>query len=90
MKPLDPYLAKWPDWNQFMDTAKTAAKAEDGKTYGVPDGTDTRGLWFSKDIQKAGLPEGLPCTSLTTCTRVLPLPGGVGAMTIKRKGVRQT
>ncbi|MFI6930721.1 extracellular solute-binding protein [Streptomyces sp. NPDC050287] len=57
LKPLDPYLAKWPDWNQFMDTAKAAAKAEDGKTYGVPDGTDTRGLWFSKDIfAKAGLP----------------------------------
>lgn len=57
LKPLDPYLAKWPDWNQFMDTAKTAAKAEDGKTYGVPDGTDTRGLWFDKAIfAKAGLP----------------------------------
>jgi multiple sugar transport system substrate-binding protein len=57
LKPLDPYLAKWPDWNRFMATAKEAAKAQDGKTYGIPDGTDTRGLWFSKDIfAKAGLP----------------------------------
>ncbi|WP_128434745.1 extracellular solute-binding protein [Streptomyces cyaneus] len=57
LKPLDPYLAKWQDWNQFIDTAKEAAKGEDGKTYGIPDGTDTRGLWFSKDIfKKAGLP----------------------------------
>ncbi|MEU6378445.1 extracellular solute-binding protein [Streptomyces sp. NPDC046909] len=57
LKPLDAYLAKWPDWNQFIDTAKTAAKAEDGKTYGVPDGTDTRGLWYDKGIfAKAGLP----------------------------------
>ncbi|MFJ2238480.1 extracellular solute-binding protein [Streptomyces sp. NPDC087859] len=57
LKPLDAYLAKWPDWDQFIDTAKTAAKAEDGKTYGVPDGTDTRGLWFDKGIfAKAGLP----------------------------------
>ncbi|MBG0852424.1 extracellular solute-binding protein [Streptomyces spinoverrucosus] len=57
LKPLDDYLADWPDWNQFIDTAKTAAKAEDGKTYGVPDGTDTRGLWFDKAVfQKAGLP----------------------------------
>ncbi|MFG2556802.1 extracellular solute-binding protein [Streptomyces sp. NPDC048581] len=57
LKPLDPYLAKWQDWNQFIDTAKAAAKGEDGKTYGVPDGTDTRGLWFNKDIfKKAGLP----------------------------------
>ncbi|MBD0424289.1 extracellular solute-binding protein [Streptomyces sp. TRM S81-3] len=57
LKPLDPYLAKWKDWDQFIDTAKAAAKGEDGKTYGVPDGTDTRGLWFSKDVfAKAGLP----------------------------------
>ena len=40
-----------------MDTAKGAAKAQDGKTYGVPDGTDTRGLWYNKQIfAKAGLP----------------------------------
>ncbi|MGR3935540.1 ABC transporter substrate-binding protein [Streptomyces sp. BRA346] len=57
LRPLDDYLAKWKSWDQFVDTAKTAAKAEDGKTYGVPDGTDTRGLWFNKEIfAKAGLP----------------------------------
>ncbi|MDN0195842.1 extracellular solute-binding protein [Streptomyces sp. S.PNR 29] len=57
LKPLDPYLAKWQDWDRFIDTAKAAAKGEDGRTYGVPDGTDTRGLWFRKDIfAKAGLP----------------------------------
>ncbi|MER6732669.1 extracellular solute-binding protein [Streptomyces puniciscabiei] len=57
LKPLDLYLATWPDWNQFIDTAKAAAKGQDGKTYGVPDGTDTRGLWFDKRIFKqAGLP----------------------------------
>ncbi|MFI0504675.1 extracellular solute-binding protein [Streptomyces albogriseolus] len=57
LKPLDPYLAGWKDWDRFIDTAKAAAKGEDGKTYGVPDGTDTRGLWFSKDVfARAGLP----------------------------------
>ncbi|MFE2627941.1 extracellular solute-binding protein [Streptomyces sp. NPDC091290] len=57
LKPLDPYLAKWRDWDQFIDTAKAAAKGEDGRTYGVPDGTDTRGLWFDKGVfAKAGLP----------------------------------
>lgn len=57
LKPLDDYLAKWDDWGQFIDTAKAAAKGEDGKTYGVPDGTDTRGLWYDKAIfEKAGLP----------------------------------
>lgn len=57
LKPLDPCLAKWQDWPQFIDTAKAAARAEDGKTYGVPDGTDTRGLWFEKGVfKKAGPP----------------------------------
>jgi multiple sugar transport system substrate-binding protein len=57
LKPLDSYLATWPAWSQFIDTAKGAAKASDGKTYGVPDGTDTRGLWYNKHVfAKAGLP----------------------------------
>ncbi|MFI6943307.1 ABC transporter substrate-binding protein [Streptomyces sp. NPDC050418] len=58
LTPLDPYLKKWKDWPQFIETAQAAAKAEDGKTYGVPDGTDTRGIWYSKALfKKAGLPE---------------------------------
>jgi multiple sugar transport system substrate-binding protein len=57
LRPLDDYIAKWPDWDQFADTAKTAGKALDGKTYGIPTGTDTRGIWFNKEIlAKAGLP----------------------------------
>ncbi len=57
LRPLDAYIAKWDTWNQFVPTAKSAAKAQDGKTYGIPDGTDTRGLWFNKKIfKKAGLP----------------------------------
>lgn len=57
LKSLDGYLAKWPDWSKFVETAKGAAKASDGKTYGVPDGTDTRGLWYNKHVfTKAGLP----------------------------------
>ncbi|TJZ46078.1 extracellular solute-binding protein [Streptomyces piniterrae] len=57
LRPLDSYIGKWDDWSQFETTAKTAAKAQDGRTYGVPDGTDTRGLWFNKNIfEKAGLP----------------------------------
>jgi multiple sugar transport system substrate-binding protein len=57
LKPLDDYLAKWPDWDRFIDSAKAAAKGEDGRTYGVPDGTDTRGLWYDKAVfAQAGLP----------------------------------
>jgi multiple sugar transport system substrate-binding protein len=58
LKPLDDYINKWDQWSQFQDTAKGAAKALDGKTYGVPDGTDTRALWYNKQLfAKAGLPE---------------------------------
>ena len=56
LAPIDEYLASWPDWSQFTDSAKNAAKAQDGKTYGVPMGTDTRGLWYNKKIlQQAGI-----------------------------------
>ncbi len=57
LRPIDDYLANWQTWDQFLPTAKAAAKGQDGKTYGVPDGTDTRALWFNKDLfKKAGLP----------------------------------
>ena len=57
LRPLDEYIAAWPDWNNFVDTAKAAGRALDGKTYGIPTGTDTRGVWFNKEIlARAGLP----------------------------------
>jgi multiple sugar transport system substrate-binding protein len=55
--PIDKYLNKWSDWSKFSATARNAGKALDGKTYGVPMGTDTRGLYYNKQIfAKAGLP----------------------------------
>ena len=58
LQPLDDYLAEWDEWDQFVDSAKEAGAGDDGKTYGVSMGTDTRGLWFNKDVlKKAGLPE---------------------------------
>lgn len=58
LAPLDEFLTKWPDWEtQFPDSVKQAAKGADGKIYGVPISTDTRGLWYHKDVfAKAGLP----------------------------------
>ncbi len=59
LRPLDDKLAAWKDWSRFAPTAKASATATaaDGRTYGVPDGTDTRGLWFNKEIfARAGLP----------------------------------
>jgi multiple sugar transport system substrate-binding protein len=56
LAPLDDYLGKWADWSQFSDASKTAGKALDGKIYGVPMGTDTRALWYNKELfAQAGL-----------------------------------
>ncbi|ROS73340.1 extracellular solute-binding protein [Cellulomonas sp. PhB143] len=55
--PIDDYTAKWDDWSQFEDAAKNAGLGVDGKTYGVSMGTDTRGIFYNKDLfKKAGLP----------------------------------
>ncbi|MCI2418919.1 extracellular solute-binding protein [Saccharopolyspora sp. K220] len=57
LAPLDERLAQWPDWNQYIDTTKQAGKAQDGKTYGVPLDTDTRGLWYNRRLfAEVGLP----------------------------------
>jgi len=56
LAPLDSYVAKWKDWSNFVDNAKDAGKGDDGKVYGIPNGTDTRGLWYNKQLfQKAGI-----------------------------------
>jgi len=57
LRPLDDHLKTWSDWDQFQPAAKKAAQALDGKTYGIPDGTDTRALWYNKKLfAQAGLP----------------------------------
>ncbi|WP_171166345.1 extracellular solute-binding protein [Streptomyces sp. I05A-00742] len=57
LRPLDDKLAGWKDWDRYLPAAKALVRGADGSTYGVPDGTDTRGLWFNKEIfAKAGLP----------------------------------
>jgi multiple sugar transport system substrate-binding protein len=53
LKPLDSYLSSWQDWSQYQPASKAAMKyAADGKTYGVPDNTDTRGIWYNKTLFK--------------------------------------
>jgi len=57
LAPLDGYVKDWSDWSQFPDNARQAGQGDDGKLYGVSLGTDTRGLWYNKDLfAKAGLP----------------------------------
>ncbi|MFT3797928.1 extracellular solute-binding protein [Microbacterium sp.] len=55
--PIDDYLADWDDWSQFYDAAKEAGLGDDGQTYGVSMGTDTRAIYYNKNIfAAAGLP----------------------------------
>ncbi|KYH44619.1 extracellular solute-binding protein [Branchiibius sp. NY16-3462-2] len=56
LAPLDGYVSKWSDWSQFYDNAKQAGVGDDGKTYGISLGTDTRAIWYNKQLfQKAGI-----------------------------------
>lgn len=62
--PIDDYLADWDDWKLYDDGAKQAGVGDDGKMYGVSLGTDTRGIYFNKDLfETAGLPADWKPTS---------------------------
>ena len=50
---LDSRLGGWADWEKFDDAAKEAGKADDGGTYAVPLGTDTRAIWYNKKVLQA-------------------------------------
>ena len=57
---LDDYLVSYDDWTDgsYYESLKEGVTAADKKVYGVPYNTDTRGLWYNKEIFKqAGLPE---------------------------------
>ncbi|MGG6314466.1 ABC transporter substrate-binding protein [Paenibacillus macerans] len=60
LEPLDDRLKEWEDWTNgsFIEAMKKGVTASDGKVYGVPYNTDSRGLWYNKEIFKqVGLPE---------------------------------
>lgn len=50
LAPIDGYVSKWSDWSQFTPAAQAAGKGADGKLYGVPMGTDTRALYYNKEL----------------------------------------
>ncbi|MWB96981.1 extracellular solute-binding protein [Agromyces seonyuensis] len=57
LQPIDDYLTDWDGWDLYDDGAKQAGLGDDGKTYGISLGTDTRGLYYNKQIfEAAGLP----------------------------------
>ena len=56
---LDDMLANYSDWNNgsYYESLKEVVTTDSG-TYGIPYSTDTRGLWYNKELFKeAGLPE---------------------------------
>lgn len=60
LKPLDELVGadamSWEGWSQMPESIKTILQYN-GKTYGVPRGTDARVIWYNKDIiEKAGYP----------------------------------
>jgi multiple sugar transport system substrate-binding protein len=50
---LDSHLQAWNDWDAFDDAAKAAGLGDDGGTYAVPVGTDTRAIWYNKKVLAA-------------------------------------
>ncbi|MFJ5621646.1 ABC transporter substrate-binding protein [Peribacillus loiseleuriae] len=57
LESLDKQVENWDDWANFTENVKKGVIAEDGKVYGVPFNTDSRGIWYNKDLfAKAGLP----------------------------------
>jgi multiple sugar transport system substrate-binding protein len=57
---LDDYLGNYTEWTDgtYYDSLKRSVIGVDKKVYGIPYNTDTRGLWYNKEIfKKAGLPE---------------------------------
>ncbi|HWJ76984.1 MAG TPA: extracellular solute-binding protein [Niallia sp.] len=56
--PLDNYVNNWDQWQYYTENLKSGSIAEDGKIYAVPGTSDSRGLWFNKNVfKKAGLSE---------------------------------
>lgn len=58
LQPLDEQVKGWSDWNgKIIDNLKAGVTGEDGKVYGIPATSDTRGIWYNKELfQQAGLP----------------------------------
>ncbi|WP_270312882.1 extracellular solute-binding protein [Vagococcus fluvialis] len=56
--PLDDKVKEWDDWKNYTENLKAGSIAEDGVLYAIPGVSDSRGLWYNKNVFKeVGLPE---------------------------------
>lgn len=66
LTPLDDYVKDWDDWSNYTENLKAGSIAQDGKLYAIPGTSDSRGIWYNKNVfKKAGLPEEWQPTSWT-------------------------
>jgi multiple sugar transport system substrate-binding protein len=57
LQPIDDEVAGWEHWGDVAKASRDAFTAEDGHVYGAPQTTDTRALYYHKDVfEQAGLP----------------------------------
>jgi len=47
---LDDYVNSWDEWSQYTENLKTGVKAADGLIYALPGTSDSRGLWYNKEV----------------------------------------
>lgn len=60
LAPLDDMLVNYPAWTDgsYIESLKAGVSGADGQVYAIPYTSDSRGLWYNKDIFKqAGLSE---------------------------------
>ncbi len=52
LEPITDRVKEWDEWGSFTENVKAGVIAEDGEIYGVPYNTDSRGLWYNKELLK--------------------------------------
>lgn len=58
LQPITDLVEGFAHWDDIAEASKEAVTGEDGEIYGVPITTDTRAIWFHKEVfAEAGLPE---------------------------------
>src|SRR5699024_1973531 len=58
LQPITDLAEGFAHWDDIAEASKVAVTGEDGEIYGIPITTDTRAIWFHREVLvEAGLPE---------------------------------